>query len=396
MTINQEEFIRFHDPTIVEGQDGYFYCFSTDTNLVGVQIARSLDLLSWELHKPAFNSRPIEVDRHVKTKGFWAPEIIKVGDEYRLYCCSSHFGTSQSVIGLASSKSLSEDFVYQGDVLRTYHTGLYDAPNAIDANVVTDELGQQYLVYGSFFGGIYIAPLDETGFMNDIGYGTRIAGGNHTAVEGGYMYYDKSRKLYFLFVSYGSLRYDYHIRVGVSETVTGPFLDSKGQDLINLDPVLRVGDKIIGSYDFDLDGMDAWMAPGHNSILCLKDGPYLVHHVRKPGQKKESYMQIRKLYFSMQNQMFTSPVYLDEQGVTETIEDIIHHKFRVIHFDSYNDGMVYGRDLFLDIERINENVISFKAFGEVYEGRLLTHKADLYLTAISPTGVCIWALAVDS
>lgn len=391
--------LAFHDPTIVEGEDGYFYCFSTDTNIQGVQISRSTNLIDWTLLKTAFSKRPEEVERHVKQPGFWAPEIVKVDQAYRLYCCSSYFGTSQSVIGLATSPSLTEDFVYQGDVLRSYHTGLYDAPNAIDPNLVRDADGQYYLVYGSFFGGIFIAKLDDEGFIAEQGYGQRLIGGHHTAVEGAYIHYDESRKRYYLFASFGSLTYDYHIRVGSSQSIMGPYLDSRGLDMANLDPIHRVGDKIAGSYQFDLAAFQGWMGPGHNSILMLSGSPHVVHHVRRIKQMSPSYMQIRKVYFSSKDQIYLSPVPMDEYEIQVVSQLTDRCQFNTICFDRYNDGIVYGRNLELEhvqFEDLDSGRVSFSLEGTSYEGHLFKHKQDIYLTAISEHGDCVWAVSHDA
>lgn len=57
------------------------------------------------------------------------------------------------------------------------------------------------------------------------------------------MIYDKLSGYYFLFVSYGSLKSDYNIRVGRSRNITGPFLDYHGKDLAGIqDDVLQDDD----------------------------------------------------------------------------------------------------------------------------------------------------------
>jgi arabinan endo-1,5-alpha-L-arabinosidase len=109
-----DQIIKFHDPLILKEESRY-YCFSTDTNIEGVQISVSDDLLSWQLHRPALAEIPAEVVRHTGRipsgpragrVNFWAPEVIRAEGEYRLYFCSSSFGLSQSMIGLATSKSI--------------------------------------------------------------------------------------------------------------------------------------------------------------------------------------------------------------------------------------------------------------------------------------------------
>ncbi len=51
-------------------------------------------------------------------------------------------------------------------------------------------------------------------------------------MEGPYMVYNAQNNYYYLFVSYGSLKSDYNIRVGRSRSICGPFIDFHGKDLI--------------------------------------------------------------------------------------------------------------------------------------------------------------------
>lgn len=382
--------IKFHDPLIVR-EAGSYYCFSTDTHLKGVQIAKSEDLLHWELLKTALPAFPEPVVRHTRNQGFWAPEVVRVGAEYRLYCCASSFGTSQSVISLATAPSLEADFVYQGDVLRTYHTGRFDTPNAIDPNVVADREGRLHMVYGSFFGGIYIAPLDESGFLAEPGYGTRIAGGQHTAVEGGYIHYSAEHDRYYLFVSYGSLTYDYNIRVGQAQDLHGPYLDSQGHDLCDLDPIRSVGDKLAGGYNFDLPGCEGRMGPGHNSLAALDDGLYVVHHIRKEFEVRQSYLHLRKLFWLDNGQVFLSPVPRDETLVEAggSLPDFIS----LVRFDRFNNGVTYGRKLAvkdLALTTTPEGELTLALYGSSYRGLVLRHGEEVYLSAVSETGECLW------
>ncbi len=390
------ESIKFHDPLIIQEQ-GRFYCFSTDTKVRGVQIAVSDDLLHWRLQAPALPVSPVSVLAHVGETGYWAPEVVRAGDEWRLYCCASQFGKSQSVIGLATSAAISGPYTYRGDVLRTYHTGRYDAPNAIDPNVVTDRDGTAYLVYGSFFGGIYIARLREDGLLADSGYGTRIAGGEHRPVEGGYVLYDGRSDRFYLFVSYGSLRYDYNIRVASSQKITGPYLDSEGRPMTDLDPVMSAGDKVAGGFNFDCPGHEGWMAPGHNSILRLDGGFYAVHHIRREGEARPSFLQLRKVFFAKElPQIFLSPVPYD--GTEPRIPKPAELKGRVslIRHDKYNNGVTYGRKLPIDAVLAGYDElggeITIAAYGRRYTGTAFVQSDALYFTAIDKDGECVWGL----
>ena len=395
--------LKFHDPLILKEGDCY-YCFSTDTNIEGVQISVSGDLVNWKLHRAALAEIPPEVVRHTGKipagpragkVNFWAPEVVKTEGEYRLYFCSSQFGASQSMIGLAASAAIDGPYQYRGCVLKTYHTGRFDDPNAIDPCVARDVDGLHYLVYGSFFGGIFITPLDSDGFMTKPGYGKCIAGGDHTPVEGAYILYDKEGGRFCLFLSYGSLMRDYQIRAAYSQNIEGPYIDSAGREMTNLDPVLSVGDKIAGGYNFDTGGEEGFMAPGHNSLLSLDDGLYMAHHIRREGVLSPSYMHIRKVFFSKKRQVFVSPVPLGSAGTEEAIpeKDDLAGSVSVVRHDPFNNGVTYGRKInFSDLNlRLEERgVCSLRLYNTDYEGRIFTRGGIVYFTAISEAGECVW------
>lgn len=139
-----------HDPTIIES-DGKFYLYSTDTRqpeTSGIPIRKSENLVKWEFKGQAMSGVPSDAKRWSQAVGLWAPEIIKYGDEYRIYYSASTFGSTTSYIGLATAKTPLGPFEDKGVIVKT-NPELCDH-NAIDANVVTDKKGEQWLVYGSF------------------------------------------------------------------------------------------------------------------------------------------------------------------------------------------------------------------------------------------------------
>ena len=177
--------------------------------------------------------------------------------------------------------------------------------NAIDANLIVDEeTGQQYMVYGSFWGGCYILKLDEkTGLAAEEGIGKCVARRpkwTDCAIEGPYIKYNPDTGYYYLFVSYGSLKSDYNIRVGRSKSVTGPYYDHNGRDMTDLDDFKNeVGFMIACGYHFDHG--QGYMGPGHNSVLRDFDNEwYLVCHIREHDFKvpQISTMHIYKMFWT--------------------------------------------------------------------------------------------------
>ncbi|MCD8119888.1 MAG: arabinan endo-1,5-alpha-L-arabinosidase [Lachnospiraceae bacterium] len=273
-----------HDPAIYRDPVShryYIYC-------TGANCFRSDDLIRWERLGRVVESPPKESLEWVGDKGIWAPDIVKVGSEYRLYCSNSSWGVRQSCIFLAVADNPEGPFVPRGCVLKTSEP---DSPcNAIDANIVSDEeTGEQYMVYGSFWGGCHILKLDpETGLAAEEGIGTCLARRPRwadCAIEGPYVRYNPDTGYYYLFVSYGSLKSDYNIRVGRSRKVTGPYFDINGRDMRDLEDYDNtVGYMVMCGYKFE-DGV-GYMGPGHNSVLRDEDGRwYLICHIREHNFK---------------------------------------------------------------------------------------------------------------
>ncbi len=318
-----------HDPAVYEDPvTKLFYIYATHSK--GMV---SGDLIHW---KPMSRivSAPEEAQRWTGSEDVWAPDIVKVGDEYRLYCSNSTWGSQRSCIFLAVSDKAEGPFIPRDIVVKTDDT--LDV-NGIDANIIEDhESGEQYLLYGSFWGGIHLLPLDrESGLARDRGpdgcgvgsirqdprykAGTTIKDlppeeqlrrqgiclarrplWTDGAVEGPYMIYCRETGYYYLFVSYGSLQSDYNIRIGRSRKVTGPFLDYFGRDMADTDDADCTRGLMIDAGYCWLTGMP-YMAPGHNSVLQRENGEmFMVSHIRRMRFLKEDcgmgLLQIRRLY----------------------------------------------------------------------------------------------------
>ncbi|WP_125767645.1 arabinan endo-1,5-alpha-L-arabinosidase [Lapidilactobacillus wuchangensis] len=297
--------IGVHDPTIVKDQDKY-YLFSTDTAVdgkptAGAQIRVSADLQHWQYLRTALPGVPAVARQWSQASGLWAPEVKKVGTKFLMYYSASTFGSRTSCIGLATADRAAGPWQDQGLVVKT--NGQQHGQNAIDANLIADRNGDYWLVYGSFFGGIYIVAIDaKTGFTkvaND--EGTQIAQrpsrAQDGAIEGCFIQYQSDQDYYYLFMSYDSLTWSYHVRVARSREITGPYVDFKSNSVIYPEGTDygQIGTKILGSYQFAEHY--PWVAPGHNSIFTDDQQQFMVHHVRDHALQNSSYGFIRKLYW---------------------------------------------------------------------------------------------------
>ncbi|MFC8598781.1 arabinan endo-1,5-alpha-L-arabinosidase [Isoptericola sp. NPDC057191] len=329
-----------HDPTAVRDDDGTYWLFSTDARSDGpvrggVQVRRSADLVTWELHGWALPGVPGPAGAWSGAQGLWAPEVVRVatpaGPLWRMYYSASTFGSRRSAIGLADAPHPAGPWTDRGIVVASAHldppAGL-GHPNAIDANVVTEPDGTQWLVYGSFFSGIHALPLDAgTGFVAEgfvpgpgalheapgrlLARRAREADG---AVEGAFAL-PRPGGGWALLVSYDSLARSYHLRAAVGDAVTGPFRDRTGRLLtdVEADP-WTVGVPVLSGHRHV--GGPGILAPGHASVLseqvATPDGgsharQLLVHHVRDAEAPTEHRLQLRRLVWTHDGWPLVSP-----------------------------------------------------------------------------------------
>ena len=382
----------FHDPLIIP-LEGEYLGLSTDLRIPGVMTRTSPDLINWSEPFPLLPETPPSVAHLVGTNRFWAPEMVKRGDVWRLYCCASRPGKTQSVIGLAESADPHGPFTYLGDVIASQHSPDHNHANAIDPCVIADREGRDWLIYGSFFGGIRILPLREDGFRDAYDEGKLIAGGGHKAIEGAYCYYDAARDRYVLFTSWGDLGIDYHIRVAYSQEVTGPYVDSQGYDMTDPDPIHLPGDKLVGGYNFDLEDLPGVMATGHNSLMQDHRGLWVVHHARPEGDRRRPFLQVRQLLLAEDGRALAWPLTRDEHDLTPV--DALPDKWRFVYLCRYNSGVVYGRPVDIaTASPVHDGThLSLTLFCKGWEGFVFRQGERIACSLLSPDGEALWGVA---
>lgn len=349
-----------HDPSMMwDPISEMYYSYSTDTGVVsefrqGIQVRKSRNLIDfefvgWALTKKAIAEGRENVEGTEPTVGFWAPYTEYTEGEYRMYYCATRaFGSSESRIWLATSDHPEGPFENRGIVMDTWHTSDQE-PNAIDPHICDTESGRKFLIYGSFFTGIFIKELDvRTGMPKDAdprNQGSCIARKPENSYidgpEGASVIYNPETKYYYLFLSYGWLGDDYDIRVGRSKEITGPYVDYKGNNLKGM----GLGTKLAGSYRFkagkpyaggDKAGwvFDGFRGPGHGVpfFAPAKKEYFFVHHVRDGAQifctkydERESYemhyMVIRRMYFVEGWPLFSPEPYAGEPAEWRKLSD---------------------------------------------------------------------------
>ena len=290
--------IRVHDPAIIE-QNGTYYIFHTGR---GIPVKRSTDLIHWEEAGRVFEEMPTWVAEVVpRARGsLWAPDISFFNGRFHLYYSASSFGSQRSAIGLATNATLdpsAPDYRWEdhGPVVRSM-PGI-STFNAIDPNLIVDADGQPWLNWGSFWGGIKMRRVDPaTGMLSSEdttlyslaarrGTDTTMGPDNDQSIEGSFIIH--RGEYYYLFVSFDmccrGVRSTYNIRVGRSASVTGPYVDERGELMTR-----GGGDVVLGS-------MGRVRGPGHNSVLQQGDAYYLVHHYYDADDQGRSKLQVRPI-----------------------------------------------------------------------------------------------------
>lgn len=315
-----------HDPACIKVGDTY-YMVSTDViygwnphvgdssgvSVGHIQVRKSRDLVHWIFVGWAFKEIPDEAVKWVRNNSdgqgattIWAPYLIKVGEVYRLYYCVSAFGTRNSYIGLAESSSPLGPWVQKGCVERTNNKTLM---NAIDPTIVTDHRnGNSWMIYGSFFGGIYCVQLDpDTGMPltpDDRGHVVaRRANYKKENLEAAEVIYNKQLRKYFMFVSYGPLMTTYNVRVGRSDRPEGPYMDFFGKNMADTTDNYPI---LTAPYRFEHH--PGWAGVGHCGVFNDGDNQYfMVHQGRLSPDNRLMDLHVRPLFFTNDGWPVVSP-----------------------------------------------------------------------------------------
>ncbi len=254
-----------HDPSAIES-NGTYYEFQT-----GLGAKTSTNLTTWNAASAPFATPAWMSAAVTGVTDLWAPDISYFGGTYHLYYAGSTFGTNKSCIGHSVRPSLSSGtWTDQGSAtICSNITTSGDNWNAIDPNAIVDTDGNPWLVFGSFWGGIKIVPLDQTGAR----VGTTITGiaarpSNGGALEGPFLI--RRCGYYYLFTSWDTCckgaDSTYNIRVVRGTSVTGPFADKAGT------AAMQGGGTLIAQTGGD------WAGPGGQSVMFTGKKAYLVYH----------------------------------------------------------------------------------------------------------------------
>jgi arabinan endo-1,5-alpha-L-arabinosidase len=216
-----------HDPGAIARDGNTWFNFTTGR---GIWYSTSTDLQTWAGGPgPVFSTYPAWIANKIPgfAGDFWAPEAIYMNGQFYLYYSVSTFGSSVSAIGVARSASLkTPNWQDLGIVVESF--GGASEINAIDPALYRDHDGKVYLSYGSWFGGIGVAQVNQaTGKL--AGSVTKIWGGGHQDIEAPYITRDGG--YYYLFVNRGACcrgsDSTYYVQVQRATSITGPYSETR-------------------------------------------------------------------------------------------------------------------------------------------------------------------------
>ncbi|GAB3659365.1 arabinan endo-1,5-alpha-L-arabinosidase [Echinicola sediminis] len=264
-------------------EGGTYYLFSTGR---GIAVWSSDDMENWEREEPVFAEAPAwakEVVPDFKNH-IWAPDISYHNGRYYLYYSISTFAKNTSAIGVATNKTLdpdSADFKWTDHGIVVESVPGRDLWNAIDPNIITDEQGNKWMAFGSFWAGLKLVRLSEdllsvkngaedwytiTRRPRTFALDERDPG--DAAVEAPFIF--KKDGYYYLFVSFDLCcrgeNSTYKMMVGRSKDLQGPYVDKEGKSLYQ------------GGGTLVLEGNEDWYGVGHNAAYTFDGLDYLVFH----------------------------------------------------------------------------------------------------------------------
>lgn len=260
-----------HDPSTMILCNGRYYVFTTGR---GIPIRVSTDKLRWSSGGTIFpvNGAPAWTTNAVPLFDgtFWAPDVVYVDGRYLVYYSVSSWGSQVSAIGLVSSPTLdpSEPGYGWTDHGPVIQSRVGDPYNCIDPGVLRDETGRLWMVFGSYWRGIYIVELDPRTGLRLRPQDPPIRLAYNDQIEAAHLY--RHGPYYYLFVNWGTCcagtDSTYHIRVGRSTSPTGPFRDRNGVNLIQR-----------GGHVF-LESTGRFVGPGHGGVYREGDNFWVTFH----------------------------------------------------------------------------------------------------------------------
>lgn len=253
----------FPDPHVINVK-GVFYAYATNASGRNIQVARSNDLINWELQGDALPALPT----WAKLGGslVWAPEVIPVGDKYVMYYTARDKQSNKQCIGVAISDQPDSRF-------KDTNTKPFICQDAEGGSIDPHpyQEGDKLYLYWKNDGNccsqatwLYVQELSADGLTLS-GNPTQLVR-NDKAWEGRVVEAPtmvKHEGNYYLFFSgndYAGL--EYAVGYATCKSVVGPCEDAPEN------PILK-----------SVTSKPPVVGPGHQTIVQVGDETWLVYHV---------------------------------------------------------------------------------------------------------------------
>lgn len=271
------------DPTIWDGEDGYFYLYATG-NFSNNRMYRSANLYEWELtgDAPMNDTEALKVATAFGAssinQGFWAPHVYKINPTtWNLYISKPSGG-----IAILTSHHPTRGYEYV-----KFITSPSGAGEFIDAEIGFDMDGKVWMYTGGKY-SIYRREMtadgldwaDGSSFELCAGMAFNASGNTNRekTFEGPYLY--RRKGYWYLFCSSGLYAQgNYKLRVVRSQTLGGTWVDQSGNSALD-----GYAETVLVSAGTTLTG------PGHNAPIFVdsNNDTWILYHSHWSGFQSSS------------------------------------------------------------------------------------------------------------
>ena len=268
------------DPTVIQGDDGWMYSFSTNR-----LVLKSKDGCTWQVHSRNIIPNPTWGDdyygRPINAR-VWAPDVRKVQNKWIYYYSLSAWGLPCG-IGYAVADNVAGPYVDKGKLFTCSEIGI---ENCIDPQVIVEDDGSVFMVMGSFR-GIYLIELTRNGMgcLRGVEYQketkTLIAGypgsWDGSTYEGSYIV--KKDGAYYYFGSVGTCcegeKSTYRVYVARADDIRGPYCGSDGVPITQSGYGKTYGNLVVKA---PASVPKSVVGPGHNSVFVDANGDWWLYY----------------------------------------------------------------------------------------------------------------------
>ncbi|WP_413452973.1 family 43 glycosylhydrolase [Georgenia phoenicis] len=266
----------YADPAIIRGKDGWWYLYATSDPLVEggefglMHVSRSRDMVDWE-YRGTILDESSAPSWATDTSFFWAPDIRYVDGQYVLYFTVTDTTLNpgdDSAIGAATAPTPEGPWTPVAEPVVPPRPDGNNFFWTFDPSMLADDDGRRYLYFGSYYGGLWVTELDESG-LRAVGEATQVA--INDKFEGAYVL--KRDGYYYLMASSANCcagpSTGYSVFAGRSESPRGPFVDHEGVSLLDDRP---------GGTQVLVQNGNRWIGAGHHAVVTDLSGQDWIYY----------------------------------------------------------------------------------------------------------------------